>query len=98
MRRIWICLFALAVLLAGCAPQQGGEAPPMSSQAEAPAQVGGVSLDGFDTVGCILSRGISATPFPWMQSSRRNCSPCSSPINGWKLPRRRGPNTGFPVF
>ena len=42
----------------------------MSSQAEAPAQVGGVSLDGFDTVGCHFEPGDFRYPFPWMQSSR----------------------------
>ncbi len=60
----------------------------MSSQAEAPAQVGGVSLDGFDTVGCHFEPGISATPFPGCKAAGGTAVPFS-PINGWKLPRRR---------
>ena len=95
MRRIWICLFALAVLLAGCAPQQGGEAPPMSSQAEAPAQVGGVSLDGFDTVGCHFEPGDFRYPFSLDAKQQEELQSLLQPDQWVEAAQEEGPQYGL---
>ena len=95
MKRVLIGLFAAVVLLAGCAPQQGEEPPSMSSQAEAPAQMDGVLLDGFDTVGCHFEPGDFRYPFSLDAKQQEELQSLLQPDQWVEAAQEEGPQYGL---